>query len=811
MKAIKKIIKTLLIIFFFSVLVISFGIQYLYHFHTDDLSLQIKEKLLDWGALCSRDGQYLRLFPGYDGMFKITQKANFFKKPLFDAITAAEDKRFFSHKGIDPIAIMRAIKQMIMQRKVVSGASTITQQLIRIARPSPRSLSAKIREALEAIKLETVMSKNEILNAYLNLAPMGGNLQGAALASLIYFGKSADSLSPSETALLAAIPQSPTRLNPRTRKDLSVLQKRRDLILSRMLEMQMISSETFQLSIKVPILKPSGSFPLRAPHFCDWYVKRNGVPKGEVRTSIDFTKQKLLETSISSHRNRLSQSGAFQVCAMIADSKSLEVHAMTGSHSYNNKNYGFINGCDSKRSGGSILKPFLYALAIENGYYAGTSIADTKQDFRTPQGDYIPSNSTRKHHGPVSIRTALGNSLNIAAVKLLNEIGIKNFFEFLVEIGILTSDSKAIDRYGLGLAIGNPEISMIDIVQAYGVFTNGGQLVKLRDTPGEPLALKKLLQPESSYIILDILSDPSARMLTFGNPAFFAYEKPVAIKTGTSTNYRDCWLIAVTHEHIICLWAGNFDGKQTYGLSGAVACGPILKHLLDGLEDKKDASWYKTPSSLCEIPVCGISGGSPTAFCTTVARELISIHSPKPLQCEFHTRDSLFHELPVEYVEWIRERQETGLPDTFRLANNLQPINPFESGLIDTSSSSVYVDNSPVSQSQLKFSNSSDTSSDVIYVCSEDSLPAQGNMARIKILSPHNGDRFVITNGNENIIMLKALPDNPVPEVIWMVDGLDIARCPAPYTAFWRLTRGRHSITCLGTAEESAQVTIEVE
>ncbi|MBF0545249.1 MAG: transglycosylase domain-containing protein [Candidatus Riflebacteria bacterium] len=836
-----------------------------------DISPDIRAKLQDWGGICSRDGEIIRLLPDYQGMFKVVRPVEKFPQALIDAIITAEDKRFFSHKGLDPMAMGRAFWQMISTGKVISGASTITQQLIRLTKPAPRTFATKIREIFMAIKLEGILSKQEILNAYLNLAPMGGNLQGAPLASKIYFKKGVEALTVPEAALLAAIPQSPTRLNPKSRKDFTDLKKRRDLILKGMAENGKISPETYELALKMPIYRPLGKFPFIAPHFCDWFVRKNGKPRGEVITSLDVSKQKLLESSIQSHKGRLSQAGAFQACGMVVNSETMEILAMSGSYAFNNINLGFINGCDSKRSGGSILKPFLYALALEKGFFAGSSIPDTRQDFRTPDGDYMPSNSTRKYYGPVSIRSALGNSLNIAAIKVLNAIGVRNFYDFLVEAGILKSEKGAPDRLGLGLAIGNPEITMVDLIQAYGLFTHGGELVELRSKPGQNEIVKKLVQPESAYVILDILSDSSARILTFGNPRFFTFDKPVALKTGTSTNYRDCWLVAITRKHIIAFWVGNFDGKPTYGLSGAVACGPTLKHLLTKLEPGEEGDWYKKPATLQEICVCGISGGTPGPFCPGITRELYPICANRPPICEFHTNSGSFHELPMEYAEWIQKRHEIGIPDSFRLVQGIQPVNPLESGFQFNDAPSVTfsrIPNKPVTAMPVflatitipvatftatqasmpvatlpslaspplvlspnsasttvlatAFSAVSSTtiveqphlrtvSSLPILVRPEDSLPKIGGAAKLKIVSPHDGDRFVMANGNENLIMLKAFSDSPIPEVIWLVDGVEISRCLPPFTSFWRLRKGVHQISCIGTGDESSQIEIEVE
>ncbi|MBF0501281.1 MAG: transglycosylase domain-containing protein [Candidatus Riflebacteria bacterium] len=781
-----------------------------------NMAERVRAALNEGGALLDREGRLLRLFPDPAGNFRLTRPTKRFPRLLRAAMLIAEDRRFFRHGGFDPLAIARAAWQNLTHRRVISGASTITQQLIRLVRPRPRTLLTKCSELILAAALERRMSKTEILTAYLNLAPTGANLRGAALASLLWFGKDMRRLSPAEAAVIAAFPQSPTRLDPRWHKGRKRLMERRDRILRAMREYRVITDAQLRLGLEQPLPTKLRPLSWRAMHFVEWCIKQDGPPIGERVTALDLGVQGILERAVRAHRIRLSQSGATQVCGVVADARTLEVLAMMGSIHYGPVAGGFINGCERRRSGGSILKPFLYALALEHGFTAASSIPDTKQHFRTPQGDYLPENADRRAYGPVTLRSGLGNSLNIAAVKLLNALGIREFSELLVSEGILASSTEAIETYGLGMAIGNPEVRMVDLVAGYGSFAHGGQRVHLRTTPGPLITGQRLFSAETAFIILDILSDPSARMLTFGNPRFFQFSRPTAFKTGSSTNYRDAWLIAVTREHIIALWAGNFDGRPTFGLSGAVACGPILHDLLGELEAGDDGAWYARPANVVVATVCGISGGKPTPFCPVISHELFVRGTEDLPLCAFHTRPGATHELPPEYADWIERRRERHIPDPFALTGGLYPINPLEAGELPRLSPGINI--LPASGSAIAsaspeapVTNTPSEATGTILIRSRADTNDFRSAGRISIVSPHTNDRFVMIPGDENLTILRAVPTEPVPELIWLIDGVEFARTPPPYTAVWKLRRGRHIIGCIGPGEESAQITIDVE
>ena len=563
------------------------------------------------GAYTDRNGKLLRTVPNSQGDYIFEVPLEKQSKELIKAVIAAEDRNFYSHSGFDFLAIIRAAWQNLTNRRIISGASTISQQLIRICRPAPRTYSAKIFELLSAIRLEQKYTKKEILEKYLNSVCLFGNVRGTAMASLLLYGKSQTMLNLAESATLAAAIQAPGRYNPFTPKGNKALLTRRTRLLKEMLKAGLCTKKEYENAVNLPIPAYKKKRPFNAPHFCDYLTNTYGKPVGSKKTTIDLEIQNKLTQILKSHLPRVMKSGATQIAAMIADANTLDVLAMCGSVEFGPISNGYINGTIAYRSGGSILKPFLYALAFEKGFYPSYVLSDTMQAFKTLKGEYLPANASKLDFGPVSIRTALGNSLNISAIKMLNLLGINNFYSMLVELGILKYKENAANEFGLGLAIGNPEIRMLDLVQAYGIFSNEGCIKKLKCFVEDNNKPRQFISKESAALVFDILSDETARLLTFGNPDFFKTKIPTAIKTGTSTSYRDSWLVANNGNYIIAIWVGNFNGSTTRKLSGATACGPIFKDISEINFPKSFHIPQLNMGNVKKYDVCSISGMKP--------------------------------------------------------------------------------------------------------------------------------------------------------------------------------------------------------
>lgn len=730
-----------------------------YHATPDYRTAMQDERAKAGIAVLDRNNRLLRIFPDSERNMSLWCGIDEFPSTLKAAVVAAEDRRFYEHPGFDPIAVLRALYSNIRSWKTVSGASTITEQVVRLIDPRPRTYYSKCIELLCAIKMEAQLTKQQILELHLNLSPMGGSIRGAGLASRIYFGKHVGRITLCEAAILAALPRSPTRYSPKTVGGRKQLIEEKDRILERMKRLGYITTSQYRLNVGPKVSFANRPVPLSAPHFVDFVLLRDRPTENVVKTTLDLTLQRSLTRVLRSHRDRLGRMGIEQAAAIIADARTMNVLAMVGSLRYGPANQGYNNGATALRGAGSTLKPFLYALAMEKGYCAFSEVPDTMRSYSTPHGDYHPANSDRRSYGPVNVRSALGNSLNISAVKVARWVGVEDILHLLDSVGISPPPGQSPDYFGLGIAVGNIEVSLYRLVQAYGSLAREGEYKPLSVLIEEKLPQRRVFSPGAAYIINDILADPSARLLTFGNPHYFDFGFPVSLKTGTSSNYRDAWIVGYTPRHVIGIWAGNFSGHPTGNASGSGACGPILADVIAALYGGHSPGVFPRPESVKDVSVCSMSGKRATSRCPHTTRELI-IEGQEPTSCDL-PHDGHHHFLGADYAQWLHRREmEQGL-GRFRL---LEP------------------GSSPQIRSQ-----------------------------SIEIVSPHNLDRFIYSPEQENRILFRAVPKTVVSRVTWFVDGVEIASTPPPYEVFWEMTRGLHEIHAVTPGDEGDLVTILVE
>jgi penicillin-binding protein 1C len=723
-------------------------------------------------VVVDRHNRILRIFPDSKGRLTLWRSINEFPECLKLAVIAAEDKRFYRHPGFDPVAIVRAFFANIKHRRTVSGASTITQQVVRLIRPRPRTYLAKFIELLESVKMECQLSKDQILELYLNLSPMGGNIRGARLAARVYFGKDIKQINISEAAALAALPRSPSRYDPRNKDGRKLLLKQRDRILTEMIEQNHLLEDTVKSALSWPIDFRISGLPLEAPHFVDFVMSRTPDKRKRIRTTLDLDLQKSVEAIFASHKNRLRRMGIRQSGALIASTGG-ETLSMVGSLGYGWKDQGFNNAVLSSRSAGSTLKPFLYAMALEKGNNAATEIADTFRAYRTPQGDYLPLNADRRFYGPVSIRSALGNSLNISAVKTAGRIGTENFYQLLESLGLASDKFRSAGFYGLGLAVGNLEVSLYHLVQAYSALALEGEYQPLTVFEDEKPIKRRVFTRETAYMVSHILADPSARLLTFGNPSYFDFGHPVAVKTGTSSGFRDCWVVAYTPKHVIGIWAGNFNGSPSNGASGSAACGPILQDLIRRLYRDRSPGEFIRPAAVKERFICSMSGKLASSRCPYKTKELFVGNEQTITECDLPHDDRAHHLLGGPYAHWIYRREKEQGRGRFRL---MQPH--------------------PVV-----------TDKNVMMTPSSSFL----GKSHIEIVSPQDADRFVLSSRSSNRVLLRAIPEPVVEYVIWLIDGFEVARVPPPYELAWEATRGKHTVHAVTPNNTAAKITIQVE
>jgi penicillin-binding protein 1C len=568
-----------------------------------------------------RDDHILRVFLNQKEQWCFPpEEENNIPEKLKIAVLNYEDRFFFSHRGVNPFAVFRAIYQNTSTGKRISGASTITMQLARLMQPKLRTLSNKLMETFQATKIELTHSKKQILCQYLSHAPYGGNIIGYQAASIKYFNKTAFDLTWSEAAILAVLPNSPGLISPHINQ-VELIQKK-NRILKTLFDRGLIDRETFQLAVSEPLQNKETTFPMIAPHFCQ-SIKNHSPYQGQsFHSTIDLNLQKTVQRIIHQQIEFLQNFGISNASALVAETRSGKIRAYIGSQDFfDNVSQGQVDGVIAPRSSGSILKPFLYALSIDEGIILpSTLIKDIPSFF----GKFSPSNANKKFSGVVSARDALIQSLNVPAVRLLFSYGYYSFYLFLKNAG-LTTLFRMPDDYGLPLILGGAEVNLWDLVKLYRGLANYGTFSDLqiqeRDTPEKYNIKNQTLKNSSEYGVNKNLISPGACWLTLDilnqlkRPgAEYYWEQyqqqwPIAWKTGTSYGQRDAWAVGVSPQWTIGVWVGNFSGEANPELSGAKCSGPILFDIFNSLPKDAHKSWFTKPTkNLKMIKVCLQSG-----------------------------------------------------------------------------------------------------------------------------------------------------------------------------------------------------------
>ncbi len=607
--------------------------------------------------LTDRHGVPLRAMPSADEFRRVAAYAEF-PPALIAATLAAEDSRFWEHPGVDWRAMLRAAYQGVRHRRVVSGASTITQQLVKLADPRPRTLRSKLIEAARALRLEQLWDKQRILAAYLNRLNYGNLCTGTAEAAAFHFRKPLGDLSPAEAAFLAGIPQAPTRLNPH--RFFNRAKQRQEWILGRMLATGRMTTAEFQRALAEPIRLQPARRVFRAPHFADLVVRREAKrleeSNGPVRTSLDLELNRFAEETLRTHLGRLREYGARNGAVVILDNATGDVLALVGSEDYFSPFAGQVNGAWARRSPGSALKPFTYLLAFARGQSPATVVPDVPTEFPTPTGIFRPVNYDRRYLGPVRLREALGNSLNIPAVRVLASVGgPPTLHTLLRDCGLTTLDQPA-DHYGLGLTLGNAEVRLLELVNAYAALARLGEFRPFRFFPqrnaGEPEA-RRIAPPAAAWLVADVLSDNEARRRAFGDDSPLRFDFPVACKTGTSTDYRDNWALGYTPEFTVGVWVGNFEGARMDRLAGAVGAAPILNSLVQHLHAQRGSSAFVRPEGVAEDWVDPLTGKRCSSDQPGAVRERFLADAPPPPADESDYDPHGRVRLGPEYGEWF--------------------------------------------------------------------------------------------------------------------------------------------------------------
>jgi penicillin-binding protein 1C len=569
------------------------------------------------------------------------------------AVLTAEDHRFYQHLGVDPLALLRALSRNLRSGSFINGGSTITMQLARLSlglTPGPRALSRKLKEIWLAILIERHHSKDEILAAYLNSAPTGPQRWGLATAARDYLGKDIALVSPGEAAFLAALPKNPSLKNPEKTR------QRQIWILKSLKKQGLLDEAALARALASSIDPQPQSRPYLAPHFLTYVKKtelagaslssddRAGRPdnsfdqslKATLKTTLDLELQQKIEKLVADLVALKKGHGLNQAAVVVMSLPERRILAWVGSVDFYDAQEGQNDGVLALRQPGSALKPFLYQLAFSEGLITpGTPLSDQPINYSGVNGSFSPRNYGSTYHGRVSARQALASSLNIPAVGLLNRLGTDKALTLLRRLGLnsLTADS---DRYGLGLALGNGEVSLLALTNAYAALALLGLDGQPTLTPQTPISHGTLLDADAAWLVTDILSDDAARVLGFGQGGVLATSYPAAVKTGTSQNFKDNWCVGYTDKFVIGVWAGDFQATPMNRVSGVTGAGQLWRSIADFLAERQPPRAIPRPPGVIQATICPFSGLLIGPYCPNGVEEYFLARWPLPEVCDHH-------------------------------------------------------------------------------------------------------------------------------------------------------------------------------
>jgi len=571
-------------------------------------------KIASSTAIFDRQGRLLRLTLASDHQYRLWTSLEDISPELIEALLLHEDQHFYWHPGFNTASLIRAAVSSYSGGPRVGG-STITMQLARLMYGlNTRTIGGKLEQMVRAVQLELCYSKRDLLEAHLNLMPYGGNIQGVGAASLIYFDKSAKRLGLSEVLTLVLIPQSPARRAP-SLDEPADLRAARLRLFARWVEQHPDAANSADY-IATPLRYASlRDLPFAAPHFTNAILQRpRPASIHSVNTTLDLRSQRTLERVITSYVREHSNIGIHNAAAMLVDYRDLSVRAMIGSADFFAADIeGQVNGTFAKRSPGSALKPFIYALAIDQGViHPQTVLKDTPTAF----GPFNPENFDGRFVGPITARDALIRSRNVPALTLASQLSTPSFYQFLRGAGITRMASEK--HYGLALTLGGGEVSMEETATLYAMLANRGRLAPLRYLTEEPRAGGvRMLSEEASFMTLDMLRSAPRPEDSFARRRSGVQ---AAWKTGTSWGFRDAWTAGTFGPYVLVVWVGNFDGRGNPAFVGVQAAAPLFFRLLDGLaaQEKLVEPIYRQPPRLEQVEVCSASGDLPNAECPQV-------------------------------------------------------------------------------------------------------------------------------------------------------------------------------------------------
>jgi penicillin-binding protein 1C len=721
----------------------------------------------------AKDGTLLTAYLTSDDKWRLRTELEEVSPELIKAVVEKEDSWFYWHPGINPVSVVHAFYRNLTTGEIQLGASTITMQVARMLEPKKRTYFNKLGEMFRALQLEIRYSKEEILELYLSLLPFGGNIEGVKSASYIYFNRPAKKLSLAQSIMLAVIPNDPNSL--RLDRSNEEIIKNRNYWINKFNQEKIFSSSDLKDALGEPVEKNRYAIPVLAPHF-SYYIKDNF--NGDIlNTTLDLSIQQTAENILLRNVRRVFYKGITNGAVLVIDNKNSSVVAYCGSADfYDAGSFGQVNGVTAIRSPGSTLKAALYAYAFDEGNLTPQmKLEDIPIDFH----GYQPENYDLKFYGNVSAEFALVNSLNIPAVKLLEQVGLNNFINFLEGSGF-NQIQKQKNKLGLSLILGGCGINLQELTRLFSSFAHKGKLYPLNFLSDEnENGGEQIFSEASSYLIANILSGIDRNDIV--DLSNYSKLPKFAWKTGTSYGKRDAWAIGFNPNYTIGVWMGNFNGVGSPNLSGGEVAVPLLFDLFNAIDYNSDVKWFEVPEELITREVCSESGLVPTQYCTSVISDFAIKDKSHNEVCNIHKPVYVNLDETIQYC--------TGcLPSS----NYKKVIYPF------------YQPELTVWLSQNKY---------------EFRLPPQHNpdcTAKFteggpKILSPSEDYEYLLEKNTGQEILLLAASDSRVKNHYWYVNDKFYKKCKPGERVFFNPEEKNLKITCLDDKGRDRSIKINVK
>ncbi len=707
----------------------------------------------------------LRITLSQDKQYRIYTPLNQISKQLVQATLRQEDRYFYYHFGVNPVALVKGFWTTYVLHHRRQGASTITMQVARMRyHLNTKTILGKLKQMYYAVLLERYYSKQQILQAYLNLAPYGGNIEGVGAASLVYYHKQPSDLTLAQALTLVVIPQNPTKRMPRHNKTNKTLRIARARLLATWQQKHNLTA-TQKVSFKLPIqVYARQQLPFLAPHFADYVLQRDHKAYW-LNTTLNLTWQNLVQRLTSQFIQQWSNRGIHNAAVLLIDTNTMGIKAMLGSADFFNVSIlGQVNGTNAKRSPGSTLKPFIYALALQQGLITPKSIV---YDLPTQFKQYVPENMDAEFLGPIPADEALVVSRNIPALVLDNQLGDNDIYNFLVQAGIKRLKSRKF--YGLSLVLGGGEVTMLELAKLYAMLPNSGFEKPLRyeirqpETKGKPL-----LSPEASFITLDMLTEnPSLNTINSG--AWVRPKIKVAWKTGTSSGNRDAWSVAVFSHYILVVWVGDFRAKSNPYVIGRKVAAPLLFKIIAGITDNNPKlNNIKQPANLNikKIAVCESTGMLPNKYCPKVIKAWF-IPGVSPIK-----QDNIYRQVAINKI--------SGLRSCTTDANTESKVFEFWP--------------SQVQEYFIKAGIRKNLPPPYEPTCNQAAMVIGAEP--LHITSPQNNNVYYLTPSTQKIPLI-ATAGVTAQKLYWFIDGAFIGTAKPGQALYWQAKSGMHQVAVL--------------